>query len=159
MKRKARKGWESFLGRRMIRIKNKKVYGELKKSGMEFHKEVLNDKKELEDFRDSNFLSSLGEGIFWMIVLILDSYLLMTEKLSWIILLSVTILVLCGYYLYKKKKHEKNLKSFEDIRKERIDDDKLMKNRKIFFSICLNYKIITLVTLILIAIIILIFRI
>ena len=90
-----------------IMIKNKKIYNELKNSAKEFHKGVSNDRRELEDFQDSNFLGSIVDGIFLVIVLILDGYFFMTEKLSWIILLVINVLILCVYYLYKKRKNDK----------------------------------------------------
>lgn len=88
----------------MIKVKNKKTHKELLESAKEFREGVLKDKKELQDFQDSNFFSSVAEIIFWIVILILDGYLIITGKLSWIILFIITAAIFLVYYFYKKKK-------------------------------------------------------
>ncbi len=87
----------------MTKVKNKNTHKELLESAKEFREGVLKDKKELQDFQDSNFLSSVAEIVFWIVILMFDSYLIITEKLSWMVLFIVTGAIFLVYYFYKKK--------------------------------------------------------
>ena len=91
----------------MIKIKDKETLDELQESAKEFRKGVLKDKRELEDFQESSLLSSMADFVLWAVIVVLDGYFLITEKLSWIILLVITLIILCIYFVYKRTKNDK----------------------------------------------------
>ena len=86
----------------MIKIKNKKNYGELVEYAKYFHEGKVKDEEELKNFLLHTKRRAVGESIFIIIVLLSEGYLTLTSKISWIIVV-ISILIIIIYFIYKSK--------------------------------------------------------
>ena len=83
---------------------NKKEIEEFEK----LKKQRIKDEKEFKEFQISTLFGGIGDGLFIIAILLLDGYIIITEKVRWIIVVIVSIVVLMLYYLTKYHyKHEK----------------------------------------------------
>ena len=60
----------------------------------ELKKERIKDEQEFRGFQISNALGGIADGLFIIIILILDSYIVITEKVKWTIVALVTLFIL-----------------------------------------------------------------
>jgi membrane protein DedA with SNARE-associated domain len=77
---------------------NKKTIKDFKK----IKKERIKDEEEFRGFQISNLLGGIADGLFVIIILVLDGYIVITEKVEWTIVVLITLFILILYFLIKR---------------------------------------------------------
>lgn len=96
----------SFLGKDMIKIKNKKTYSDIFEYAKDIHKGKVKDEEELKGFLLHTKRRAIGESILIIIVVLVEGYLTVTSKISWLIVI-ISILIIIIYFIYKSKNETK----------------------------------------------------